>query len=579
MFYENRFFKGEFLMKLTALLLNIFFIAINCLSASAEVQFYAMGDGPYKEKDFYFIYNDLITLSKTPDFLIHLGDIIPPHSKCEEDQYKKAKHLFKYSPKPFLFIQGGNEINDCPDSSQGLRLWEKHFLNSKDFRYEEFNISRQEKRRENFSFSRDDVVFVGINMINEPSSHKEWEIMHRYNIDWIKRKLFPSGKSLRAAVVFSHDFPAMSKSDALYSSCSGIQDPLYQKKEYSVFSKNLVELSRKFGKPILFLHGSEHCWHKDNPFNKARNVTRVIVDRAGKTPIIQVTIDDSPHPDPFRIDRRFKRRINWFEGKAKQGDPLAEFLLGKTILQYTRNYAEGVKWLAKSASSGFLPAIAELGEIEFNEGVLKKNYQAVRKTLLKVGKMAENYSCKRKTDLTNPFSFPGKAVCEMEILALQLGLFRLGWIYSKGLGVSQDFDKGKNWYMKAVNFGHGTSAYNLGVFYEEGHGVTKSYKEALKWYKKSADKGHLMGMVKVGEYLSIGRGIKKNNKEAILYFRRSAARGLGVSQYNVGIDLYFGIVSPQNRQLGIKWIKEAAKNNIAEAKKFLSNLKIGKVTK
>ena len=53
----------------------------------------------------------------------------------------------------------------------------------------------------------------------------------------------------------------------------------------------------------------------------------------------------------------------------------------------------------------------------------------------------------------------------------------------------QDFDKAKEWYLKAVKNGNGEAANHLGRLYLNGEGVTKDYSAALDWYRKGMELG------------------------------------------------------------------------------------------
>lgn len=60
----------------------------------------------------------------------------------------------------------------------------------------------------------------------------------------------------------------------------------------------------------------------------------------------------------------------------------------------------------------------------------------------------------------------------------------LAILYSKGMGVKQDYMKAAKWYRKAAEKGFSTAQCSLGTLYEEGNGVPQDYAEAAKWYHK-----------------------------------------------------------------------------------------------
>jgi TPR repeat protein len=58
---------------------------------------------------------------------------------------------------------------------------------------------------------------------------------------------------------------------------------------------------------------------------------------------------------------------------------------------------------------------------------------------------------------------------------------RLGYMYSKGRGVQQDFTEAFRWYMKGAEAGNAQSMHNLGYLYYEGRGVRNDYEQARRW--------------------------------------------------------------------------------------------------
>ena len=51
--------------------------------------------------------------------------------------------------------------------------------------------------------------------------------------------------------------------------------------------------------------------------------------------------------------------------------------------------------------------------------------------------------------------------------------YNLGWCYSNGTGVLQDYKQAVYWYTKASEQGYANAQYNLGVCYYKGEGVRK----------------------------------------------------------------------------------------------------------
>jgi TPR repeat protein len=57
----------------------------------------------------------------------------------------------------------------------------------------------------------------------------------------------------------------------------------------------------------------------------------------------------------------------------------------------------------------------------------------------------------------------------------------LGFMYSTGRGVPQDYAEAAYWYIRAANQGDNTAQYMLGLMYDKGQGLQQNYIEAHKW--------------------------------------------------------------------------------------------------
>ena len=67
---------------------------------------------------------------------------------------------------------------------------------------------------------------------------------------------------------------------------------------------------------------------------------------------------------------------------------------------------------------------------------------------------------------------------------------KLGLMYDKGLGVTQDYAEAVRWYRKAADQGNAPAQYNLGFMYDKGWGVAQDYVQAYMWYNLAAAKGN-----------------------------------------------------------------------------------------
>lgn len=63
---------------------------------------------------------------------------------------------------------------------------------------------------------------------------------------------------------------------------------------------------------------------------------------------------------------------------------------------------------------------------------------------------------------------------------------QLGWMYSVGRGVPQDYAKAAKWYSLAAVQGHGGAQFALGMLYNKGEGVPRDYILSYMWLNLSA---------------------------------------------------------------------------------------------
>ena len=74
-----------------------------------------------------------------------------------------------------------------------------------------------------------------------------------------------------------------------------------------------------------------------------------------------------------------------------------------------------------------------------------------------------------------------------------VGCNNLGVMYSKGIGVRQDYNKANELYRKACDMGNGGGCYNLGSSYAFGHGVQEDVVKALELFGRACNLGSQEG--------------------------------------------------------------------------------------
>lgn len=250
----------------------------------SRVTFYAMGDVPYVPAEDVLLPRQIAQLPLDAELLVHVGDIKGGEPPCDEAVYSKVAAMLSKSRPPVFIIPGDNEWNDCidPDPVQAWAYWRKHFMRFDRRWKHNIPLFRQLEREENFSFVKNGVLFVGVNIVGgRVHDAAEWKQRHAECLDWLRRNLSKFGAEVGSLVIFGHAKPAANHKDFF--------DP---------FNKD----AQKFAKPILYLHGDGHRWIHDHPF-EAKNILRVQVDQGGKASPLKVTVTDDP-TNPFVFDRR-----------------------------------------------------------------------------------------------------------------------------------------------------------------------------------------------------------------------------------------------------------------------------------
>lgn len=104
---------------------------------------------------------------------------------------------------------------------------------------------------------------------------------------------------------------------------------------------------------------------------------------------------------------------------------------------------------------------------------------------------------------------------------------RLGcFVYSNGLGVSEDWEEAVKWWTKAVQAGDSESLYNVGLYHYK-HG---KFSQAFLWLNEAATRGIATGMMRVGSMHMKGEGVPEDREEGLRWVRAAAKAGLPAAQ-------------------------------------------------
>lgn len=277
-------------------------------SADGSFTFAAFGDLPYDEDEFPLLRRQLAELKSTIPFIFHVGDIKRSTVPFREDAYSRVADELKKSPVPVFITLGDNEYTDAADPVLALSYWKKYFGNLHDHWKHGLDLQIQSQRRENVAFVHRGVLFIMIHLVGgDGYDRTETAARMNDNVEWLKTHFERSGESARAAVIIAH---------------------AHAVKNRKPIGDTLISLGRKFGKPILYIHGDGHRWIQNQPFG-LRNITRIQVDQGGIAPPLLVTVKATDADDDFftferNLTDEYNRRREIYNGlRAKKASPKA----------------------------------------------------------------------------------------------------------------------------------------------------------------------------------------------------------------------------------------------------------------
>ena len=105
--------------------------------------------------------------------IVHVGDIKKSSDDCVNFFYNNTATELKKSSSTVFIIPGDNDWIECDNTTHGIALWENSFVtfhkNWENITTDLPIVSTQSMHPENFSFIHKDVIFIGINLINNVS--------------------------------------------------------------------------------------------------------------------------------------------------------------------------------------------------------------------------------------------------------------------------------------------------------------------------------------------------------------------------------------------------------------------------
>ena len=116
----------------------------------------------------------------------------------------------------------------------------------------------------------------------------------------------------------------------------------------------------------------------------------------------------------------------------------------------------------------------------------------------------------------------------------------LGYMYSKGAGVTQDDFKAAEFYRHACEGKDAGGCFNLGVMYETGEGVTQDNFKAVELYRHACDGKDAGGCFNLGVMYETGAGVTQDPAKAVELYRHACEGKVAEGCFYLGGDVLHG---------------------------------------
>jgi hypothetical protein len=286
---------------------------------------------------------------------------------------------------------------------------------------------------------------------------------------------------------------------------------------------------------------------------------------------------------------------------AESGDPRAQHNLAAQ-LEREKKYDEALKWYERAAEQGFRPSEMNLAQMyEKGIGVAQDTAEA-RKRYRRLADLGDGEARYRAARLAaNAGDTPealklyergvrdgdwrsildlgeihehGRGVPKDVRRALALyervagesrwARFKIGVLY---LETMKDYPKAEAWLRRSLADDHPGAHNNLGWMHEKGLGMKVDYAAAREHYLAAHARGNPQAKGNLESFYAAGLG-----SPSIEDYRAGAEAGISSAQYRLGMMYARGEGVAQNDRVAAEWLKKAAQQGHAEARKEAAEL-------
>lgn len=225
--------------------------------------------------------------------------------------------------------------------------------------------------------------------------------------------------------------------------------------------------------------------------------------------------------------------IQFYRKAANLGEAVAMYKLGMVLLKgqlgQSKNEREGISWLKRAAQLDHVQALHELGvayekkesgipsvipDVDYARDLFTQAAQdGYAPSQFKLGLAYENGLLNCPVDARRSIAWYAKAA-EQGHLESELALS--GWYLTGAEGILQQSDaEAYLWARKAADKGYAKAEYAVGYYTETGIGVRQNLEEAKMWYMRAAAQDNQRAIQRLAELKRAGAATTRPQKKHI----------------------------------------------------------------
>ncbi|GAA0354673.1 hypothetical protein GCM10009092_18700 [Bowmanella denitrificans] len=297
-------------------------IALFSAHTLAGPSFILLQDLPYTDTQEY-VYKKLIRpaiMASDAAFVIHGGDMQGSKAPCSQAGLTAIRDdLYALKPDRVFVTPGDNDWTDCDRPSNPHPVSEYQVLNQlREIFYHpapsglaEWQLSRQEEYPENARWLVEETVFVTLHILGTVNGRaqiylddadfalQQVEMRDQANQIWLEQALaFAKLKQAKAMVIATHADITVGEGKPV---CRA--DSTHQCDPYLQYRRQLRDVAKAFGKPVLFAHGDTEPMCLDKHFGGPDTVNLWRLNGAGDYNLIDaLTVKVTEDPEqPFKV--------------------------------------------------------------------------------------------------------------------------------------------------------------------------------------------------------------------------------------------------------------------------------------